>query len=152
LPFSYSVPLSTFSDLFASTDHRLKGELSERLRTELHSSLSQLMTGPKVQTLYGLSSGPFESSVFGDSIVLYSPNEIAQAIQSAGQPRPGLFGAVNPVLRRFLSRKPKALAEQDEWRYPGGAQGGLFSAAVNRVVSRQNVLREEFKQKSKELR
>ena len=152
LPFSYAIPLSVFSELFSSTDHSLKSELSERLRSEIHSSVSQVMTGPKLQTMYGVSSGPFESSVFGDSIVIYSPNEFSEAVAKAGQPSPGLFGTSNPVGRSVLSGKPGKLSGADAWRYPGSAGGGMFAAAVNRVISRQSVLREEFQKKGGELR
>lgn len=106
-------------------------------------------------TWTGLSSGPFSTVVMGDSIVIYSPKDFHLVMEVAGTPRPGLFGHMDPAWAMTKDRlKTKSLRESinNQWRYPGGAKGGIFASAVAEVVSRQNVLVEEYSAKSKELR
>lgn len=140
MTFSYTVPLSVFSDIFQHTDRALYPELIERLRVEIHADVARRLSGPGLITAMGPQSTPFDSMQTGDNIVFYG--------ESLTGPRDHLTAA--PRQGREMAR---GLGMNQEGRYPDPALGGgVFVAAVNAVLASSYALRKEFEAKSERLR
>lgn len=140
MAFSYTVPLSVFSDLFEHTDRALHPELAERLRVEIHADIARRLSGPGLLTAMGPQSTPFDSMQTGDDLVFYGENLTGPRDHLTAAPRQG----------REMAR---GLGANQKGRYPDPAlAGGAFAAAVNSVLASSFILRREFEDKSERLR
>lgn len=145
MAFTYTVPLSVFAPLFSVVDRSLHGDLSERLRAEIDADLGRRLLPPGVGAVTSAAQTGINSTVVGDNIVLFSDDDLQDAIKARGR---GLGN--NP--RAELTAPVKNALSGDRWRYPGGAGNGLLAASVNAVISGSQTLAREYAYKSQQLR
>jgi hypothetical protein len=138
MPFSYTVPLSAFSDLYKATDPALHPELTERLRIEIHADLARRVSGQSLMTAMGPSSTSFDSVGTSDEIVFYGDELTGPRTRLTAAPRQG-------------AEMASGLGANTSWRYPGDAGNGLFAASVNSVMAKSGSLKTAFLKKSSKL-
>lgn len=146
MPFSYSIPLSTFNDLLDKVKPALRAEVTERLRTEIHADLARRMIGPDIGTPTGWARTFYDSTVAHGDIIFYSPEDYEETLRKTGAPRPTLSSYLFP--KQGLMKDPQAMLKMRDqrWRYPGDGGNGIFAAAVNAVLARQEQLLREYRQ------
>jgi hypothetical protein len=149
MAFSYVVPKPRLQIILAQVDKRLHSEFLERLRVEMHATLTRRLTNPGTfKNPTGALSSSIESYVGGQGIVLSSPHDYAKFVEEGTLPYRPKVGGLRNIPGIGLRRVTWKSMMKGKWFYPGTAGKGIFRDAVNSVIAQSGMLVREFDKKA----
>lgn len=152
MPFAYTVPRPRLQIWLAQVDSRLHSEFLERLRVEMHATLTRRLTNPGTfKNPTGALSSSIESYVSGGGIVLSSPLDYAKFVEEGTLPYRPKVGGLRKIPGIGLRRVTWKSMMAGKWFYPGQAGKGIFRDSVNDVLALAGTLVREFDRKALEL-